>query len=145
MTWIPSKSLWVVSSCRPASSGSVLRGAAILLLLALVAGCASSPAIRPGRSATSMVASWYGPKYHGRQTASGEVFDMNGLTAAHKTLPFGTKLRVTYPSTSRTVVVVVNDRGPFIRGRELDLSYGAAKELGMVEQGVARVKIERLK
>ncbi len=70
---------------------------------------------------------------------------MNGLTAAHKTLPFGTKLRVTYPSTSRTVVVVVNDRGPFIRGRELDLSYGAAKELGMVEQGVARVKIERLK
>lgn len=91
-----------------------------------------------------MVASWYGPKYHGRQTASGEVFDMNGLTAAHKTLPFGTKLRVTYPGTSRSVVVKINDRGPFIRGRELDLSYGAAKEIGMVEQGVARVKIERL-
>lgn len=91
-----------------------------------------------------MVASWYGPKYHGRQTASGAVFDMHDLTAAHKNLPFGTRLRVTYPVTSRTVVVEVNDRGPFIAGRDLDLSYGAAKEIGMVEQGVARLKIERL-
>lgn len=91
-----------------------------------------------------MVASWYGPKYHGRQTASGEVFDMNGLTAAHKTLPFGTRLKVTHVGNHRSVIVEVNDRGPFIPGRDLDLSYGAAKKLGMVEQGVARVKIERL-
>jgi rare lipoprotein A len=91
-----------------------------------------------------MVASWYGPNYHGRQTASGDVFDMHDLTAAHKSLPFGTKLRVTYPGTSKSIVVLVNDRGPFIAGRDLDLSYGAAKKLGMVEQGVALVKIERL-
>ena len=91
-----------------------------------------------------MVASWYGPKYHGRHTASGEVFDMHGLSAAHKTLPFGTRLRVTNVGTDQSVVVEVNDRGPFIAGRDLDLSYGAALEIGMVEQGVARVKIERL-
>lgn len=91
-----------------------------------------------------MVASWYGPKYHGRLTANGEVYDMHGLSAAHKTLPFGTRLRVTHPGNDRSVVVVVNDRGPFIAGRDLDLSYGAARELDMVDEGVARVKIERL-
>lgn len=91
-----------------------------------------------------MVASWYGPKYHGRRTASGVVFDMNALTAAHKTLPFGTRLKVTHVGNHRSVIVEVNDRGPFIAGRDLDLSYGAARKLGMVEQGVARVKIERL-
>jgi rare lipoprotein A len=91
-----------------------------------------------------MVASWYGPKYHGRRTASGVVFDMNDLTAAHKTLPFGTRLKVTHVGNHRSVIVEVNDRGPFITGRDLDLSYGAARKLGMVEQGVARVKIERL-
>ncbi len=91
-----------------------------------------------------MVASWYGAKYHGRQTASGAVYDMHRLTAAHKTLPFGTRLKVTHVDNARSVVVEVNDRGPFIAGRDLDLSFGAAKKLGMVEQGVARVKIERL-
>lgn len=91
-----------------------------------------------------MVASWYGSQYHGRQTASGEVFDMYRLTAAHRELPFGTRLRVTHVANQRHVVVVVNDRGPFIRGRDLDLSYGAARELAMVEEGVARVRIERL-
>jgi len=70
---------------------------------------------------------------------------MNGLSAAHKTLPFGTRLRVTSLSTSRSVVVTVNDRGPFIDGRELDLSYGAAKAIGMVQEGVGKVKIERLR
>ena len=119
---------------------------ALLLLSAGASACSSTrhAAVRPGRTETTMVASWYGQKYHGRQTASGEVFDMNDLTAAHKSLPFGTRLRVTHESNSRSVVVEVNDRGPFIAGRDLDLSYGAAKELGMVEQGVARVKIERL-
>lgn len=70
---------------------------------------------------------------------------MNGLSAAHKTLPFGTRLRVTSLSTSRSVIVTVNDRGPFIDGRELDLSYGAAKVIGMVQEGVGKVKIERLR
>ncbi len=91
-----------------------------------------------------MVASWYGHKYHGRQTASGAVFDMYAMTAAHKTLPFGTRLRVTHPRNRRSVVVEVNDRGPFIKGRDLDLSMGAAQALAMVDEGVARVQIERM-
>lgn len=92
-----------------------------------------------------MVASWYGPKYHGRTTASGEVFDMHRHTAAHRTLPFGSRLRVTHPATRRSVEVTVNDRGPFIRGRDLDLSYGAARAIGMVEEGVAEVQVEQLR
>lgn len=90
-------------------------------------------------------ASWYGDKYHGRRTANGEVYDMNGLSAAHRELPFGTRLRVTHLRSRRSVEVVVNDRGPFIRGRDLDLSLGAARALGMVDEGVAKVKIERVK
>jgi rare lipoprotein A len=89
-----------------------------------------------------MTASWYGKKFDGRPTSSGERYDMYGLTAAHKTLKFGTKLRVTNPDTDESVVVLVNDRGPFIHGRDLDLSYGAAKEIGFVEKGVGKVKIE---
>jgi rare lipoprotein A (peptidoglycan hydrolase) len=137
---------WSAASAFPETARWTRLAIALLLLTMGANACSSTrhAAVRPGRTETTMVASWYGPKYHGRQTASGEVFDMNLLTAAHKTLPFGTRLRVTYPSNSRSVVVEVNDRGPFIAGRDLDLSYGAAKELGMVEQGVARVKIERL-
>jgi rare lipoprotein A len=89
-------------------------------------------------------ASWYGPGFHGRKTASGERFDMDGLTAAHKTLPFGTKVRVTNPGTGQSVVVRINDRGPFVRGREIDVSRGAAKALGMLGSGVAQVRIEVL-
>lgn len=100
--------------------------------------------MRPGRDAWVVYASWYGPKYHGRHTANGEVYDMYGLSAAHRDLPFGTKLRVTHLKSRRSVEVVVNDRGPFIKGRDLDLSYGAAKALAMVDEGVAKVKIERL-
>jgi rare lipoprotein A len=91
-----------------------------------------------------MTSSWYGQKFHGRPTSSGERYDMHGLTAAHKTLVFGTKLRVTNPDTDKSVNVVVNDRGPFIPGRDLDLSYGAAKAIGLSEKGVGRVKIEYL-
>ncbi len=91
---------------------------------------------------TYMVASWYGEKFHGRPTSSGEIYDMYGLTAAHKTLPFGTKLKILNPFNGKTIKVVINDRGPFIEGRELDLSYGAAKALGMLEVGVAKMKID---
>ncbi|MFW6198326.1 MAG: septal ring lytic transglycosylase RlpA family protein [Acidobacteriota bacterium] len=119
--------------------------AGAVLLTALGACSAQTgPAVRPGHGFDVVVASWYGDQYHGRQTASGEVYDMYDLTAAHKTLPFGTRLRVTHPRTGRSVVVKVNDRGPFVRGRELDLSYGAADALGMVAEGVARVRIQRL-
>ena len=85
-----------------------------------------------------MLASWYGPGFHGRTTANGERYDMHGLTAAHKTLRFGTKLRVCYQGC---VDVVVNDRGPYIGARELDLSYGAAKAVGLVGPGVANVEV----
>ena len=91
-----------------------------------------------------VTASWYGVPFHGRQTACGERYDMYGLTAAHKTMKFGTKLRVTNPDTDQSVVVTITDRGPFIRGRDLDLSFGAAKEIGHVEKGVGKVWIEYL-
>ena len=91
-----------------------------------------------------MTASWYGKKFHGRPTSSGERYDMHGLTAAHKTLVFGTKLRVTNPETDKSVNIIVNDRGPFIPGRDLDLSYGAAKAIGLTEKGVGRVKVDYL-
>ncbi len=86
-------------------------------------------------------ASWYGGKFHGRQTASGEVYDKNGLTAAHRELPLGTWIEVTHLGNGRTVRVKVNDRGPFIRGRMLDLSRGAADVLDMLGEGVAEVRI----
>ncbi len=89
-----------------------------------------------------VVASWYGPYFHGRQTASGEIFDMYDFTCAHKEYPFGTKLKVTNISNNRSVGCLVNDRGPFIEGRDLDLSYATAKEIRMIEPGVIRVKIE---
>ncbi len=87
---------------------------------------------------SNMLTSWYGPGFHGRITANGEVYDQYALTAAHKTLPFGTKLRVCYRSC---VDVRVNDRGPYIGARELDLSYAAAQSIGLVNTGVDYVSI----
>jgi len=88
------------------------------------------------------IASWYGRDSHGRKTASGETFDMNGLFAAHRTLPFGTMVRVINLDNFKSVKVKVNDRGPFARNRVAELSLGAARELGFVEAGTARVRIE---
>ncbi|MEW5722005.1 MAG: septal ring lytic transglycosylase RlpA family protein [Thermodesulfobacteriota bacterium] len=90
------------------------------------------------------VASWYGRDFHGRRTASGERYDMYGLTAAHKTLPLQTWVKVTNLANHREITVRVNDRGPFTRGRVIDLSYAAARRLGMAEAGTARVLIEAL-
>ena len=95
-----------------------------------------------GAGAQASVASWYGPGFHGRKTASGERFNTHAYTAAHKSLPFGTRLKVTNVGTGRSVVVRVNDRGPFVRGRELDLSHAAARAIGM--SGVAQISIARL-
>ncbi|MCA9805242.1 MAG: septal ring lytic transglycosylase RlpA family protein, partial [Cyanobacteria bacterium HKST-UBA02] len=86
-------------------------------------------------------ASWYGRKFHGRKAANGERFDMNGLTAAHRTLPFGTKLLVTNRRTGSSCVVKVNDRGPYHGNRVIDLSKGAAEKLQMVSSGVAMVDV----
>jgi rare lipoprotein A len=118
----------------------------LLFVSALLSSCASVPekAYMPPPGVQYLTASWYGPKFHGRPTASGERFDMYAMTCAHKTYKFGTKLRVTNPDNGRSVVVTVNDRGPFVRGRDLDLSYGAAREIGLVEKGVGRVRVEYL-
>ena len=123
------------------------------LMLLLLAGCASptrstttiTPLIAPAPPAATVgVASYYGRPYHGRRTASGEVYDMRKMTAAHRTLPFGINVRVTELSSNRSVVVRINDRGPFKRGRIIDLSLAAAQKLGIVQQGSATVKLELL-
>lgn len=100
------------------------------------------PAPAPAtRSLGTGVASYYGKRFHGRRTANGERFNMNAMTAAHKTLPFGTMVEVTHARTGKSVTVRINDRGPFIRGRTIDLSRAAAKRIGMISQGHARVKL----
>lgn len=93
----------------------------------------------------TMKASWYGPGFHGRKTANGEKFDQMSYTAAHKSLRFGTLLKITNPKNGKSIVVRINDRGPYIEGRDLDLSKAAAHELGLIRKGVARLKVEELK
>lgn len=90
------------------------------------------------------IASYYGGKFHGKRTASGEVFNKNAMTAAHRSLPFGTRVKVTNLRNGRTVLVRVNDRGPHVRGRIIDLSQAAAKKIGLSHAGTARVKLEVL-
>lgn len=89
-------------------------------------------------------ASWYGERFRGRSTASGEPFNPDDFTAAHKTLPFGTRVRVVVLKTGRSVDVRINDRGPFVHGRVIDLSKAAAQRVGIRRLGVARVRVERL-
>jgi rare lipoprotein A len=91
-----------------------------------------------------MLASWYGPKFNGRKTANGEVFDEMAFTAASKTLPFGTLLKLTNPRNNKSVIVRINDRGPYFYSRELDLSKGAALSLGMIKKGVLKLKVEEV-
>ena len=110
--------------------------------LLTAAGLSLAAIASPVQSAEStMLASWYGPGFHGRLTANGEVYNQYAVSAAHKTLPFGTRLRVCYKGC---VDVSINDRGPYIGARELDLSYGAAQQVGLIEPGVATVKITYL-
>jgi len=90
------------------------------------------------------VASWYGRKFHGRRTANGEVYNMHAHTAAHRTLPFDTIVRVTNLRNGHQAIVRINDRGPFVAGREIDLSYGVARDLGMLETGLEEVRLEVL-
>jgi rare lipoprotein A len=88
------------------------------------------------------IASWYGPRFHGKLTASGEVFNQNELTAAHRTLPWGSKVKVINLTNGKSVEVRINDRGPFEKGRIIDVSRAAARALGMVKSGIAQVRIE---
>ena len=115
-------------------------------VMALLTACAKTIATSPVRPTTTGseetgLASWYGVPYHGRPTASGEIYDMRDMTAAHRTLPFGTRISVVNLANSREAEVRINDRGPFVAGRFLDLSYGAASALNAVEAGVVPVKI----
>jgi rare lipoprotein A len=148
--------------------GERLIGTGLLLAFALISACASrevpptplavtepppvpvpepvsvsapTPVQEPNYRETGMAA-WYGKDLHGKKTASGEVFDMYGFSAAHRTLPLGTIVLVTNLDNFKSITVRINDRGPFLKSRFLDLSYGAAKELDFVPQGIARVKIE---
>lgn len=133
---------------------------------ALLAGCTAHPTtdtpptamaqavdlphLRPGGSAVatptvqSGLASWYGPRHQGRRTASGVRFDMKQRTAAHPTLPMGTRVRVSDPMSGRSVVVTVNDRGPHVSGRIIDLSWRAASDLGITNAGIAMVRLDVL-
>jgi|SRR5215468_195288 len=95
-----------------------------------------------GKHKLSGLASWYGPGFHGKKTASGEIYDQNKLTAAHKTLPLGSKARVTNLDNGNAVEVEINDRGPFVEGRVIDLSRAAAGALGIVKSGTVPVQVE---
>jgi len=131
----------------------------ILVLFTVVVGCGTikvtrkilppygggSHSTQSGKHATSGMASWYGGKFHGRLTANGERYNKNGISAAHKTLPFGTVVRVKNRNNGRTVDVRINDRGPFVKGRIIDLSKGAAKKINMINDGVVPVELTILK
>jgi rare lipoprotein A len=93
----------------------------------------------------TMKASWYGPGFHGKKTANGEIYDQMSFTAAHKSFKFGTLLKITNPKNNKSVIVRINDRGPYIHGRDLDLSKAAALELGFVKKGVTKIKVEQIK
>ena len=110
-------------------------------LLSLLAGCASHDIDPRGYDQTG-TASYYGARHHGKRTASGEPFDQHGLTAAHRQLPFGTRVLVTNLSNNKSVVVRINDRGPHTRGRLIDLSRQAAEQLGMLRSGTAKVRVQ---
>ncbi|MDZ5603375.1 septal ring lytic transglycosylase RlpA family protein [Pseudomonas sp. RP23018S] len=114
-----------------------------LAFTSLLAGCASHSVDPRGYDDTGM-ASYYGARHHGKRTASGEPFNQYGLTAAHRQLPFGSRVRVTNLANHRSVVVRINDRGPHRRGRLIDLSRAAAEKIGMLRSGTARVRVQGL-
>lgn len=123
-----------------------LRVSIIATLVVLAYGCATTiPPADQGPQSLRGVASWYGEEFAGRTTANGEIFDPGSLTAAHRTLPFGTILEVLNPKTRQSVWVRVNDRGPYIANRVIDLSYMAAQKIGLVEVGVGEVEIKVIK
>jgi len=128
------------------------RFTALLLLPLLVSGCADRQPAQPAKAppttqerfSQSGKASYYARMHHGQRTANGETHDQNALVAAHRSLPFGTRVRVTNEQNGKQVVVRINDRGPFRRGRIIDLSRAAAAQLDMLTSGVIRVRIETL-
>ncbi|MGB3976607.1 MAG: septal ring lytic transglycosylase RlpA family protein [bacterium] len=121
-------------------------GFLILMIVAIqTTGCVTARKHSSRKETYIGMASWYGKKYHRKTTASGEKYNMRKLTAAHPFLPFGTKVKVTHLENGKSVIVTINDRGPFKKDRIIDLSYKAAQKIGMVKEGVARVKLEIIK
>jgi rare lipoprotein A len=118
--------------------GRIASAGRALVLVALACALPPAPALAAGEG----MASYYGRGFHGRRTASGQRFDQHAMTAAHRTLDFGTRVLVTDKRTGRSVVVTITDRGPFKRGRVIDLSRGAAQRLGMAAAGVAPVRLK---
>jgi rare lipoprotein A len=112
------------------------------LFFLFLSGCRPKVDYFPGGAVQTGVASWYGEEFHGRRTSSREVYDMNDLTAAHNTLPFGSVVMVTNLDNGKSVVVRINDRGPFVKNRVIDLSYAAARAIDMIGTGTAPVRIE---
>ncbi len=115
-----------------------------LIAAGLIWGLTSGPQTRTETYYQVGTASWYGPKFHGQLTANGEVYDMNKMTAAHKSLPFNTRVKVVDLKTGRQVEVRINDRGPFIKNRIIDLSRRAAEKLGMIQPGTTKVGLKIL-
>jgi rare lipoprotein A len=110
-----------------------------------LASCASIDSERysePYDDSGYAIASWYGREFHGKRTSSGQPFNMHAFTCAHRTYPFGTELKITNPVNGKTVHCVVNDRGPSSKDRDIDLSYAAAKKIGLTKKGAAKVRIE---
>jgi rare lipoprotein A len=134
----------------PGPSGSRRLVVLFLLPWLFVAACAVPPSKvkllpaldPPYRASQTGIASWYGPGFHGKATASGAIYDQNDLTAAHQTLPLGTRVMVTNLETGNSTQVTINDRGPFAKGRIIDLSFAAGKALGMIEPGTILVRVE---
>jgi rare lipoprotein A len=134
----------------PDSSSSRRLALVFLLPWLFVAACSLPPSkvkLRPAldtslRASQTGIASWYGPGFHGKATASGVIYDQNDLTAAHQTLPLGTRVMVTSLETGNSTEVTINDRGPFVKGRIIDLSFAAGKALGMIGPGTIPVRIE---
>ena len=111
----------------------------VVMFLCLIQGMAQ---VASAAAAQEGEASYYAGSLHGKKTASGELYDKSALSAAHRSLPFGTKVRVTYLETGQSVVVVINDRGPYAKGRIIDLSAAAAKKIGLIDAGHGRVRLE---
>ncbi len=135
--------LQIVSRLRPRKR-LIVTALALLIAVVVCIRITSSVRVRLFKHNKSQIgtASFYGRDFHGKKTANGEIFNMRRCSAAHRTLPFGTLVRVTNLSNGRRLIVRINDRGPFVSDRIIDLSYGAAKRLGMIEQGITKVNLE---
>ena len=131
----------------PRRNTKICRIVAVTLALSVALGCCMGRSRKVKKGVQHGYASWYGGKFHGRKTANGETYNMFAMTAAHRTLPFNTWVRVTNLENGRSVVVRINDRGPFKdkKKRVIDLSLGAAKELDMLEAGLVEVRLEILR